>query len=184
MIRGSLISLRLVREEDLSELFVLMSDIATRGDYFPTGLTSETSLRAQFARNGLWDSNEGMLLMVEPGGDIVGEIEFFPITSYLSGYELSYQLFGPQHAGKGYTTEAVRLLSDYLFDRLKTQRLQLNIHPDNDASKRIAQKCGYSFESLMRQCWYHRGEYHDLEIWARLRHGEGATEGLGLPRSS
>ena len=169
MLKGERVNLRLIQEADLPRLFLLISDIETRGDYFPTGLMSETRLRTQFANNGFWDRDEGMLLIVEPEEEIVGEIEFFPITSYLSGYEISYQLFGPQHAGKGYTTEAVSLLSGYLFDRMKVQRLQLNIHPGNIPSKRVAEKSGYSFESVMRQCWYHRGEYHDLEIWARLR---------------
>jgi RimJ/RimL family protein N-acetyltransferase len=46
-----------------------------------------------------------------------GEIEYFPITHYLQGYELSYLLFGTQHAGHGYTSESVNLPVDYLFGR-------------------------------------------------------------------
>lgn len=29
--------------------------------------------------------------------------------------------------------------------------------------------CGFSFEGLMRGCWFHQGEFHDLEIWSLLR---------------
>lgn len=169
MLRGNLISLRLITESDLDVLFELMSEVETRGDHFPMGLVSQATLRKQFSENGFWEKEEGMLLIVDSTSAIVGEIEFFPITSYLSGFELSYQLFGSQHAGKGYTTEAVQILSEYLFDRTKVNRLQLNIHPGNAASKRVAEKCGYELEGLMRQCWYHRGEYHDLEIWTRIR---------------
>jgi len=60
-------------------------------------------------------------------------------------------------------------LVDYLFGRKRTNRMQLNIHPDNTASKRVAEKCGFRFEGLMRGCWFHQGKYHDLEIWSLLR---------------
>ena len=46
---------------------------------------------------------------------MVGHIEFFRPVNYWDAYELSYHLYGQEHAGQGYTTEAVRLLVDYLF---------------------------------------------------------------------
>lgn len=169
MIRGDLIDLRLIRERDLDTLYERFSDLETRGDYFPLGLMSEQRLHARFSENGFWGEDEGMLLMVTRGEEIVGEIEFFPITSYLQGYELSYQVFGPEHSGRGYTTDAVNALVDHLFGRKRVNRIQLNIHPENSASRRVAEKCGFSFESSMRECWFHRGRYHDLEIWSLVR---------------
>ncbi len=173
MLHGDVVELRLVRERDLSTLFELLTNLDARGSYFPLGVMSEPALRDEFDKNGFWDTDEGMLLMINGDGEIAGEIEYFPITHYLQGYELSYQLFGDQHAGHGYTTEAVRLLVDYLFGRKRVNRMQLNIHPDNAASKRVAAKCGFTFEGLMRGCWFHQGVYNDLEIWSLLRHELG-----------
>ena len=169
MLRGDVIELRLARESDLGDLYERLSDLETRGEFFPLGVTSEPALRARFAENGFWDADEGMLLIVDHDDHLVGEIEYFPIIHYLQGYEISYQLFGSQHAGKGFTSEAVGLLVDYLFGRKRVNRMQLNIHPDNAASKRVAEKCGFTFEGLMRSCWFHRGEFHDLEVWSLLR---------------
>ena len=169
MLRGDVIELRLVRESDLGALYELLSDLDTRGAYFPLGVMSEPTLRAEFSKKGFWDTEAGMLLIVNDAGEIVGEIEYFPIIHYLQGYEISYQLFGSQHAGKGYTTEAVNLLVAYLFGRKRVNRMQLNIHPDNAASKRVAEKCGFTFEGVMRGCWFHQGKYHDLEVWSLLR---------------
>ena len=153
---GEVVTLRLVREDDLGPLYELMSDLTTRGDYFPVGVQSEPAFRARFADDGFWAAEEGMLVIVDRAGEMVGEIEYFPITDYLVGYEISYRLFGRQHAGRGYTSEAVSLLTDYLFGRKRVNRMQLNIHPDNAASRRVAQKCGFTFEGLMRGCWFHR----------------------------
>ena len=169
MLRGEHVVLRLVREADLATLHAFETDLGARGSYFPLGVRSEPALRAEFARNGLWDREEGMLLITTPEDEVVGEIEFFPITHYLVGYELSYQLFAERHAGHGYTSEAVRLLAGYLFGLKRINRLQLNIHPDNAASRRIAQKCGFTFEGILRGAWFHQGTYHDLEIWSLLR---------------
>jgi [ribosomal protein S5]-alanine N-acetyltransferase len=169
MLHGQAISLRLVREKDLSELYELMTDLDARGSYFPLGVMSEPALRAAFEKDGFWDTDEGMLLMTSSDGEIVGEIEYFPVTHYLQGYELSYQLFGKHHAGHGYTSEAVGLLVGYIFGRKRVNRVQLNIHPDNAASRRVAQKCGFTLEGRMRGCWFHQGIYHDLEIWSLLR---------------
>jgi ribosomal-protein-alanine N-acetyltransferase len=169
MLRGDRVTLRLVREQDLDVLHEFETDLDTRGSFFPLGVRSQTALRTEYDRNGLWDRDEGLLLMTTPDDEIVGEIEFFPITHYLVGYEISYQLFGDRHAGHGYTSEAVRLLVDYLFGLKRVNRLQLNIHPDNQASRRVAEKCGFTFEGVMRGAWFHRGAYRDLQIWSVLR---------------
>jgi len=41
-----------------------------------------------------------MLLLVDRQDAVVGEIEYFPISSYLRGYELSYHLFDREQAGR------------------------------------------------------------------------------------
>ena len=176
MLVGDSIQLRPVRETDLDRLFELMTDLEARGPYFPLGVQSETGMRADFAKHGFWDREEGMLLMVR-GDEIVGEIEFFPISHYMQGYELSYLLFGAQHAGHGYTTEAVTLMSRYLFHGKRVNRLQLIIHPGNEPSKRVALKCGYSFEGVMRQAWFNDGAFQDVEIWSLLREEAAAASG-------
>jgi RimJ/RimL family protein N-acetyltransferase len=158
-----------VQERDLEALYARLNNLEYRGAYFPIDVQSEVKFHRDFRENGFWSRDEGMLLIVTSDDEMVGEIEFFPITHYLVGYELSYLIFGREHAGKGYATEAVRLLTEYLFARHRINRLQLNIHPDNEASRRVATKAAYTFEGLMRGCWFHQGRYHDLEIWSLLR---------------
>jgi ribosomal-protein-alanine N-acetyltransferase len=168
MLRNESIRLRPIQEKDLQVLYASLNDLDHRGSYFPIGLLSETKFRHDFNEHGFWERDEGMLLIVTPDDQIVGEIEFFLISHYLVGYELSYLIFGSGHAGKGYATDAVRLLTEYLFARGRINRLQLNIHPQNEASRRVATKAGYTLEGVMRGCWFHGGRYHDLEVWSIL----------------
>lgn len=168
MLQGSELRLRTVRASDLDELHDNLNNLEYRGSFFPLGMESEPVFRRRYEEDGFWGRDEGMLLMIDAENRVVGEIEFYPITHYLTGYELSYLIFGQDHAGKGYATEAVRLLTAYLFARLRIDRVQLAIHPENEASRRVAQKAGYMQESLMRRCWFHQGSFHDLEIWSIL----------------
>ena len=85
-----------------------------------------------------------MLVMLDATDRIVGHIEFFRAVPYWDAYELSYQLYDAGDAGHGYTTEAVQLLVDYLFDTQPRHRIHLVILPDNGASRRIAENCGFT----------------------------------------
>lgn len=169
MLRGDVLSLRTVQSRDLDDVYGKLNTLEYRGAHFPVRMHSEPVFRRSFEEEGFWRDTEGMLLMIDPSDDIVGEIEFFQITSYLTGFELSYLVFGPEHRGRGYATEAVRLLTAYLFSRLRIERLQLNIHPDNTASQRVAEKAGFTLEGLMRRCWFNNGRFHDLQTWSLLR---------------
>lgn len=169
MLKGEKIELRPVRESDLDQLYEFHQDIANRGPYFPIGVLPEPVFRTRFQETGFWEDNDGMLLIVSHNDDIIGHIEFFQTVPYLDELELSYHIYTSEHQGKGVATQAVKLMTGYLFDRKKNNRIRLIIHPDNAASKRIAQKCGYKYEGVARGAWFHRGRSQDVEVHALLR---------------
>jgi ribosomal-protein-alanine N-acetyltransferase len=169
MLRGRRIKLRPVRAADLDELYVHHIEIANRGDYFPVGVMGEPTFQKRFQENGFWDRDEGMLVILDASDRIVGHIEFFLAVPYWDAFELSYQLYDHGVAGRGYTTEAVQLLVDYLFDTRRRHRIHLVILPDNQASQRIAQKCGFTLEGTIREPFYHRGRNIDILMYSLLR---------------
>ncbi|MAS38253.1 MAG: hypothetical protein CL610_29925 [Anaerolineaceae bacterium] len=117
-----------------------------------------------------------MLLIVNDADEILGHIEFFETVAYLDELELSYQIYSEAHRGQGIATEAVMLLTGYLFDRMKHNRIRLIIHPDNLASKRIAEKCGYQYEGVARGAWFNRGRSQDVEVYALVREDHYRTK--------
>ncbi len=162
-------TLRPVSPSDLDELYAAHTDIANRGEYFPLGVRSEPDFRRDYAENGYWQRDEGMLVIVNPDGDLVGHIEFFKPVNYWDAFELSYQLYGEQFAGRGFVTEAVQLLVDYLFATKKLHRIQLVIVPANTASARIAVKCGFQLEGTARGAFFNDGRNHDVVLYSLLR---------------
>ena len=168
MLKGNSITLRPVRDTDLDQLYAYHTDIDNRGDYFPRGIASQPVFRKRFQETGLWSKEEGMLVIVSPTDEILGHIEFFKTVNYLDEFELGYQVYAPEHRRKGVATEAVSLLVRYLFEAKQVNRLRLVIHPDNLASRRLAEKCGFRHEGTARGAWYHKGAHRDVEIYAIL----------------
>lgn len=169
MIRGKLVHLRTVREADLDPLFALLSDLSTRGEHFPIRLPSEAAFRKEFHETGFWSDAFGRLLICAPEGEIVGSIWYFQTAPYYDGLEIGYHLFDVASRGKGYTSEALALLADFLFASRKIHRLQLTVTMGNEASRRVARKCGFTSEGTVRGALFLRGENHDLEMFSRLR---------------
>jgi RimJ/RimL family protein N-acetyltransferase len=81
--------------------------------------------------------------------------------------ELGY-VVAPSARGRGVASEALRLMTGWAFDELGMERLELLISVENEASKRVAARCGYVREGVMRSN-YVKGELReDTELWSRL----------------
>lgn len=170
MLVGPSIQLRTVRATDVDDLYRHHTNLASRGTYFPRDVESEPAFRRAFEEGGWWEENSGTLLIVEPDGTVVGDIGFFRCRpgGQWTSYELYYQLFEPDRAARGYVTEALQLITDYLFETRPVLRLQLHIHADNVASQRIAEKCGYTFEGTARGVYFMNGAAQDLRVYSIL----------------
>lgn len=168
MLRGKSIILRPVQEKDIDQLYAFHLDIDNRGSYFPRGVLSQPAFRKEFEETGFWSKEEGMLVMVSPNNDILGHIEFFKTVNYLDEFELSYVVYPAEQRGKGVATEAINLLVRYLFESKRMNRIRLVIHPENRASRRLAEKCGFRHEGTARGAWYNNGRHQDVEIYAIL----------------
>ncbi len=168
MLKGKSITLRPVRETDLDQIYTYHLDIDNRGDFFPRGVLSQPAFLKQFQETGFWTKEEGSLVIVSLNEEILGHIEFFKTVNYLDEYELSYLVYATGQRGKGVATEAVNLLVHYLFETKQVNRIRLVIHPDNIASRRLAEKCGFKHEGTARGAWYNKGRHQDVEIYAIL----------------
>jgi ribosomal-protein-alanine N-acetyltransferase len=79
----------------------------------------------------------------------------------------------PEARGRGIAPDSVRLLSAWAFAELPFERLQLSVHPDNAASRRVAEKAGYVFEGTLRSMKLIRGSRVDGCLYSLLRADAG-----------
>ena len=119
-------------------------------------------------QNGFVTDDSELFVVEDRSHHIVGVITHFKARTPTSR-EIGYRLLEPALAGRGYMTEATRLLVDYLFRVHVWQRLELLTAPQNTGSVRIAQKCGFSEEGTLRQAFFINGRYHDVKMYSLLR---------------
>jgi len=70
--------------------------------------------------------------------------------------------------GRGVATAALGLLTDWALEELGAERLELRISVDNVASKRVAERCGYVRDGVLRSLYVKEGLRDDTEVWSRL----------------
>jgi RimJ/RimL family protein N-acetyltransferase len=81
--------------------------------------------------------------------------------------ELGY-IVAREARGRGVATAILSLLTRWAFDEGHAQRVYLIIDVDNHASLRVAERCGYRREGVMRSIHVKQGQRADVELWSRL----------------
>jgi len=111
-----------------------------------------------------------LAIEADDGAAYLGEIALFlraPEAAEAGIGEIAY-VVAPVARGRGIATSAVRLLSEWAFAELGLERLQLSIHPQNVASRRVAEKAGYQHEGTLRATKVIRGRRVDSMMFSLL----------------
>ena len=84
-----------------------------------------------------------------------------PLQSCYIGYYLD-----KNHNGKGYMTEAVRLVVSYAFNELKLHRLEAGVMPHNIGSIKVLEKSGFHKEGIAKKNVKINGRWEDHQVLA------------------
>lgn len=112
--------------------------------------------------------NHGFVVRQRASGALVGWIELTNIVRgvFLNAYVGYYAFEGQQ--GQGLMREGLQLAARRAFGPLRLHRLEANIQPDNLASIRLVQACGFEHEGFSPRYLKIRGRWRDHERWALL----------------
>jgi RimJ/RimL family protein N-acetyltransferase len=70
--------------------------------------------------------------------------------------------------GRGYGTAVLRALTAWAFEHAGALRIVLIIDVENPVSERVAERCGYTREGVMRSIHHKQGKRIDASLWSRL----------------
>ena len=70
---------------------------------------------------------------------------------------------------KGYATEALKAIVDYLFGTLDKHRIIASVDPRNTASIQLIERLGFRKEAHFKESYYLRGDWVDDIIYAQLK---------------
>jgi len=78
--------------------------------------------------------------------------------------------------GKGYGTEAARLILKYGFEQLNLHRIYSEVWSFNERSLRMHLKVGFKEEGRQREAVYKNGTYHGIVMFGMLKDEWGKLE--------
>lgn len=116
------------------------------------------------------EGSELAFAVVDPGDDAVvfGGASLHEVEVDQERAAVGYWL-APEARGRGVATRAVRLLAAWAFgERLALRRLQLTCGPDNFASQRVAERCGFVREGMLRSHMPFKGARRDTVVFGLL----------------
>lgn len=71
--------------------------------------------------------------------------------------------------GKGYGTDAMRILMTFIFMQMNINKIKLICYSFNERAIKSYEKCGFSIEGVLRQEMYKDGCYHDKIMMGILK---------------
>jgi RimJ/RimL family protein N-acetyltransferase len=113
-----------------------------------------------------------------PGERPLGIASYLRITPEFGVIEIGHIWFGPPLQRTTAATEAIYLLASHVFDDLGYRRLEWKCNALNAASRRAAERFGFSFEGVFRNHMVVKGRSRDTawyaitdDAWPAVRSG-------------
>ncbi|MBE6688334.1 MAG: GNAT family N-acetyltransferase [Ruminococcaceae bacterium] len=99
---------------------------------------------------------------------MIGTAGFVTFDTENNAAEIGYVISHKYH-NLGYATEAVKRIINFGFEELALNRIFARHIAGNDASGRVMQKCGMTFEGIQRSSMYIKERYRDIALYAITR---------------
>ena len=158
-------NLRIMEKEDLPQFAEWVNKPEVFGEYNPLRQVSRTEMEKARDEGKL---EQGEFLIERKDGGKVGYIQYRMLMLTGKLPEIGYFLV-PSERGKGYCTEAIEIMVDYLFLSRDIVRVQAHTDTRNVASRKVLEKAGFKKEGIVRKLIFVRGEWRDEFLYSILR---------------
>jgi len=162
LLEGKLVNLRVEEKEDIKLVAEWLNNLDYFGEYNPLMQESRTELEKRYDN---MPPEIKWFIIEKKDGSKIGSVGHFPVGKL---FEIGYAII-PSERGKGYCTEAVKIMVDYIFLSKDVVRIQAYIDPRNKASQKVAEKAGFKKEGTIRKSFFTKGEWRDMLLYSILR---------------
>ena len=99
----------------------------------------------------------------------IGNIKLGPIDWIHRTGDIGLMIGDTASWGRGFATEAIRLLTEYAFSCLNLQKVTASCYSNNPGSEQAFRRAGFEAEGTRRRQFYSDGEYVDQVLLGRIR---------------
>jgi len=170
MLEGKRINLRIAEKEDVPLLAEWLNDVKFAGDYqnFPEQI-SRVQLEKRILEHKLYQTEWVDFITEKKDGTKIGWAAHYVSAPNFGWIEIGYAII-PGERNKGYGTEAIQILVDYLFLTREIARIQAVINKEDVASRQVLEKAQFKKEGILRKAlWDSKGKLADSYIYSILR---------------
>ena len=173
MIEGERVRLRKVERDDLPLLYRWLNDtdLMAWARFSPDHMVSLEALGKEYEKELAGEERDRTTFMVEERatGKPIGWCVARTWDRKHVNTNVGVGLGEKEHWGKGYGTEAMRLLLTILFDHEGWHRAELWTLAENARAIRSFEKCGFRKEGHEKESAYYGGKYHDIVLMGLLK---------------
>lgn len=108
------------------------------------------------------------------GAITLDHIKRGPAQSGITGYWI-----GAPFARQGYMRDAIQAVVHYAFTVMDLSRIEAGCLPENNASRRLLEQCGYKYEGVAQSYLQINGRWRNHVLYANLRHDRRGKTDVG-----
>jgi RimJ/RimL family protein N-acetyltransferase len=166
---GDSVLLRPVGVEDVPGLLKLVADpegrrmTGTHRQDFP-----EDAAREWYRTRADHADRLDLAIVDRATGKYVGEVVLNELNTDNQSCGFRICLIGPTAFGRGFGTEATRLVVRHAFETVGVHRIELEVFAFNPRARRVYEKVGFVHEGTKRQALLWDGEWFDVHLMAMV----------------
>ncbi|HRW17897.1 MAG TPA: GNAT family protein [Dermatophilaceae bacterium] len=165
---GDLVRLEPMSEQHLEGLWPMFADSESGDLTGPVAEFTREQVRRGLAGARHRHDRADWAVVRLADGEVLGEVVLFELDEDHATMTFRIALVGPDAFGRGYGSEATRLVRDFAFGPLGLHRLQLEVLDHNTRAQRVYSKAGFVVEGRRRAVQLIDGFWHDAIDMALL----------------
>ena len=166
MLYGKKIYFRELLKEDIDEVYTLLMDKNVSKYNGGCGsITSKECLKEHFRYFN--KPTEKYFIIATKNRGIVGYTAYRKSKYCDDIYSISLTI-GKYYWGKGYGYDSIQTMMNYLFNKKKAHKIELEVVLDNIKAINLYNNCGFVKEGIRRQKYFYKGQYLDTVLMGIL----------------
>jgi len=162
---GKRIVLREYRKDDLIHMRKWVTNPNISDNLSDIFLYPNTMNQTESFLNSMLEGSaniKGFIIADKESEEYIGQIDLVNIDWKNRVAELGIVIGDEEKLGKGFGSEALMLLEEFVFNRLNLNKLQLTVHDYNKGAYKCYSKCGFKEEGRIRENFFINGRYTDI----------------------